>query len=341
MRLTLTLSTSLLALASMAQAEGTLHIYNWGEYTNPALIEKFSQTYGVEVTLDTYTSNETMLAKVGPGASGYDIVVPSDYMVKIMIDQGLLAETKPNAMANFGNVRDEFVDVYWDSGRNFTVPWQYGTTSFVVDTATYSGDIDTLAILFNPPPELQGKINMLDDVNAVMNAASRYLGQERCSADREDQKRIYELLKTAKPQWKTFDYNGLTKMIEGDVAVSQIWNGPAYLTRQQVPTVRYAYPKEGFDGFMDNVAVLKDARNLENAKLFQNFVMDPQNASLISDFAGYDSGIKGSRDFAASKDWASAPEVNPPAGAPTPEFVKPCSEEVITVYNQIWTDIRK
>lgn len=103
----------------------------------------------------------------------------------------------------------------------------------------------------------------------------------------------------------------------------------------------YAYPKEGIEGFMDNVAVLKDAPNLENAKLFQDFVMDPMNAALISDFAGYDSGITGSRAFAASSDWANSPELNPPAGSPTPEFVKPCPEEVVSMYNQIWTNIRK
>jgi len=152
---------ALLLAGSAARADGQLHIFNWGDYTNPKLIEKFEKAYNVKVTLDSYDSNETMLAKVRAGHSGYDIVVPSDYMVKIMIGEGMLAETKPNQMSNFKNMDPRWVDVYWDPGRNYTVPWQIGLTSFTVNTAKYKGDIDTYAILFDTPAELRGRVNML------------------------------------------------------------------------------------------------------------------------------------------------------------------------------------
>ena len=92
---------------------------------------------------------------------------------------------------------------------------------------------------------------------------------------------------------------------------------------------------------MDNVAVLKDAPNMENAKLFQNFIMDPENAALISDFASYDNGIMGSDKFLRADDFANSPEIKAPAGAPTPEFVPPCPKEVIDIYNKIWTALKK
>ena len=92
---------------------------------------------------------------------------------------------------------------------------------------------------------------------------------------------------------------------------------------------------------MDNVAVLKDAPNMENAKLFQNFIMDPENAALISDFAGYDNGITGSRQVPARRTSRNSPEIKPPAGSPTPEFVPPCPKEVVEIYNKIWTNLRK
>jgi spermidine/putrescine transport system substrate-binding protein len=142
---------SLMGAAGPALADGELHIYNWGDYTNPKLIEKFEKAFNVKVSLDSYDSNETMLSKVRAGNSGYDIVVPSDYTVKIMIADDMLEKTEPNTMANFKNMRPEFVDVYWDSGRHYSVPWQYGMTTFAVDTAKFKGDIDTLSILFNPP----------------------------------------------------------------------------------------------------------------------------------------------------------------------------------------------
>jgi spermidine/putrescine transport system substrate-binding protein len=323
-----------------ALADGELHIYNWGDYTNPKLIEKFEKEFNIKVTLDAYDSNETMLSKVRAGNSGYDVVVPSDYTVKIMIEDGLLEQTEPNTMPNYKHVGPQFTNTYWDDGRHYTVPWQFGTTTFAVNTDKFKGDIDSLAILFTPPDELKGQINMLDDVNTVMHAAERFAGVPRCTANKEELKKVNDVLQAAKPSWKTFSYDTITKMTEGDVIVTQTWNGAAYRMRKAMPSVKFAYPKEGIEGWMDNVAVLKGAANLENAKLFQNFVMDPENAALISDFAGYDNGVPDSRKF-LPKEFAEAPELNLPENAPTPEFVPPCPPEVVEIYNKIWTNLRK
>ncbi len=334
-------AAAIIFAADSALAAGDLHIYNWGDYTNPELIKKFEKQYDVKVTIDDYDSNETMLSKVRAGNSGYDIVVPSDYTVKIMVDEGLLEKTEPNKMENFKHVRPEFVDIYWDQGRNYTVPWQFGTTNFTVNTDKYKGDINTFAILFNPPDELKGQINILDDINSVMHATERYVGAARCTSDKAELKKVNDTLLAAKPFWKTFSYDTITKITSGDVAATQQWNGAAFRARQKMPSLKYAYPKEGTEGWMDNVAVLKGAANVENAKLFQNFIMAPENAALISDFAGYDNGITGSHEFAANKDWASSPELNPPADAPKAEFVPPCPPEVVEIYNKIWTNLKK
>ena len=331
---------ALLLSATSAMADGELHIYNWADYTNPKLIEKFQNETGIKVTLDGYDSNETMLSNVRAGGTGYDIVVPSDYAVKIMIEEGLLAETRPNEMPNYKYVRPEAADVYWDRDRHYTVPWQFGTASFAVNTAKYAGDIDTYAILFDPPQELRGRINMLDDENIVIHAAERYLGLPHCGADPANLKKVNDLLQKAKAYWQTFSYDAIPKITAGDIDVSQIWSGGAYRARQIVPTIKYAYPREGIEGFMDNVAVLKDAPNMENAKAFQNFLMLPENAALISAFAGYDSGIIGASKF-LPPEFAEAPEIKAPPGAPKPEFVPPCPKDVRENYNRIWTSLHQ
>ncbi len=148
-----------------------------------------------------------------------------------------------------------------------------------------------------------------------------------------------DFLQSAKPFWKTFSYDTLTKMSEGDVIASQNWNGYGWRARQIVPTIKFVFPKEGIDGLMDNVSVLKGAVNVENAKAFQNFIMYPENAAMISNFARYDNGILGSHAFldAGFKD---APEINPLASAPQPEFVPPCSPEVVEIYNKIRTKLK-
>jgi spermidine/putrescine transport system substrate-binding protein len=190
---------ALFALApERAEAEGKLNMYNWFDYIPQELLDKFAKEHDVEVTLDTYDSNETLLARLKAGASGYDVAVPGDYMVAILIREGLLEKTEPNAMENFKNVDERWVDVYWDKGRHYSIPYQWGTTSFAVDTAVYNGDIDTLKILFEPPPELAGKINMLRDVNDVLNMGLRYLGFPRCNSDPEQLKALNDLMQNAK-----------------------------------------------------------------------------------------------------------------------------------------------
>jgi len=329
-----------LVLAGSASAAGELHIYNWGNYTNPEMIKKFEAANDIKVTIDGYDSNETMLAKVEQGGSGYDVVVPGDYMIAIMLKKDLLEKVMPNQMSNFKNMDPKWVDVYWDKGRNYSIPYQWGTTSFQVDTTVYKGDINTLKLIYDPPKELQGRINVLNDMNDVINAGLRYLGYPRCNSDKAQLKELNSLLLSAKKHWRTMDYSTIEKLTSKDVDLSQNWNGAAMRARLQRPELEYAYPKEGFTGWMDNVAVLKGAPNLENAKLFMNFMMDPENAAMTSNFARYANGVMGSEKYmeAAMK---SAPEIIIPASAPAPEFVPPCDQDVVALYTKIWTNLKK
>ncbi|MDX1736651.1 MAG: extracellular solute-binding protein [Alphaproteobacteria bacterium] len=338
--LTMVTAVGLTFAATSAQAAGKLSIYNWGNYTNMDMIKEFSEKYDVEVTVDGYDSNETMLAKVEQGGSGYDIVVPGDYMIAIMIEKGLLEKVEPNKMSNFNNVDPKWVDVYWDQGRNYSIPYQWGTTNFTVDTEVYKGDINTLALLFDAPAELKGRINMLKDMNDVINAGLRYLGYPRCNSNKAQLKELNELLKKAKADWRTMDYSVIEKLTSKDVDLSQSWNGAAKRARKDRPTLTYSYPKEGFTGWMDNVAVLKGAPNLDNAKLFMDFMMTPKAAGMTSNFAAYANGIVGSEKY-MNAELVSAPEIVMPADAPAPEFVPPCAQEVTDLYTKIWTNLLK
>ena len=338
--ISLVAATGLSVAANGAMAAGTLNIYNWGDYTSPEMIKAFEEKYDIKVNVDDFDSMETMLAKVSEGASGYDIVVPGDATVKVMIDKGLLAKVQPNKMANFKNVDEKWVDVYWDQGRDYSIPYQWGTTSFTVDTDVYKGDINTLALMFDAPQELKGRINMLNDMGDVINAGLRYLGYQRCNSNRAQMKELYELLVKAKADWRTMDYSIIEKLTSRDVDLSQGWNGASKRARKDRPALSYAYPKEGFTGWMDNMAVLKEAPNMENAKLFMNYMMTPKAAAMASNFANYANGIKGTEKFMTA-DLNSSREIVIPAGAPAPEFVPPCEQSVTDLYTMVWTNLKK
>ena len=144
--------------ANIASAEGKLSIYHWFEYIPQELLDKFSAQYGVEVTMDTFDSNEAMLASLKAGKMGsYDVAVPGDYMVEIMAGDGMLDTFTKAEMPNHGNIMDQWVNVGFDMGRKSSIPYQWGSTSFSVNRDDYKGDINTLAIVFDPPAELQGK----------------------------------------------------------------------------------------------------------------------------------------------------------------------------------------
>ena len=334
-------AAALACISTAVLAEGELHIYNWGDYTSPEMIKKFEQKYDVKVTITDFDSNETALAKVRAGGHGFDMAVPSANYIEIWIKEGLLLESRPDQMENFKNVDARWADVPFDPGRHYTVPWQWGVTGMLVNTDIYKGDVNTSAIFLDPPDELKGKINIVPEVTDVMALSIMYFGGEPCSGDTEILKKVRDKLTEAKKNWISIDYANPDKYAKADIAAGVNWNGWSFRARLLNDKLKFGFPKEGYVVFMDNLVVLSDAKNVENAKLFQNFMMEPENAGMLSAFARYANGIKGSEAYMPD-DMKNAPEINIPAEfVAKGHFVPACPPEVSAMYAKIWTDLQK
>jgi len=155
-----------------------------------------------------------------------------------------------------------------------------------------------------------------------------------------DLKELNALLEAQKPFVKVYNSDGIVeRQVAGETVMHEQWSGKALATRQQKSTVKYVYPKEGVVGWMDNVAVPTTAPNVENAKKFLNFLMDPENIALQQKYTGYQSAIAGSNKY-LSPDIGGSPEFNPPADLKI-SFAPSCDEKAIRAYDRIWTNLRQ
>ncbi|MFN6924946.1 MAG: extracellular solute-binding protein [Tabrizicola sp.] len=342
MKQLLSATAMLLASATLAAAEGQLQLYNWGNYTSPELLAKFEKETGIKVTVTDYDSNDVALAKVEAGGSGFDLVVPSANYVPIWIEKGLIQELDLTRLPNHKNIAPEWMDVAWDPGRKFTIPWQWGSTGIAVNTKVYSGDINTSAVFLDVPPELVGKINVVPEMNDIVALATMYVGGKPCSEDPEIMKKARDALLAAKPNWISMDYGATERLSNGDWAASVNWNGSTMRVRINTNgDVQYGYPREGYPLFMDSVALLSDAKNVDEAYKFLDFIMVPENAALISNFARYANGIAGSEEF-MDPEMRDAPEVMIPeehkaAGV----FLPTCTGKALEYITAIWTELQK
>ncbi len=336
------LSLLALLMASPAFAEGELKVYHWFEYIPQELVDKFTAETGVKVTIDTYDSNESMLASLKAGKLGqYDVAVPGDYMVQIMGAEGLLDTFTPEELPNFGNIDPKWIDVPFDPGRKSSIPYQWGTTAFSVNRDVYKGDINTLAMIFNPPEELKGKINVLDSQGEVLALGSIYMGIPQCSTDKEQLKALSDMLVAAKANWASFGSDTAKDvLVSGDAAAGMIYNGFSAKARAEGANVEYAYPKESYVVWMDNMVLLKDAPNRDNALKFMNFLLQPENAAAVTNYAAYTSGVLGVEPF-LDEAIKSSPETNPPATVAPGSFIQVCDEETQKLYDAIWINLKK
>lgn len=341
-----TKKAGVLAIAAMFSASAfgaeELNFYNWVDYTPDDLIAKFEKETGIKVNLDTYDSNETLLAKLKSGATGYDVVVPSQNFVTIMISEGMLEKINTKNMSNYKNVDKRWQNPPWDPTQEYTAPYQMGTTSFSINMDGYDGPANSLKEFFEPNESVSGKVQVFRTPDEVIPLALMYLGYPQCNEDPRQMRDVQELLLKQKPHVKTYNSETMvTNLSSGEILVSSQWDGYSMKTRLRdgVTQLKYVHPKEGIIGWFDSLVVPKGAPNKANAEKFLNFMMDAKNGAEISNFNRYASplaasAIKGFIDPALG----DAPEINIDPSVPV-HFSQTCSSKSIKLYDRVWTKV--
>lgn len=317
---------------------GVVNLYNWTDYIDPELLDKFEADTGIEVILDTFDSNETLLAKLQSGATGYDIIMPSDYMVEQMIGLGMLQEVDVASFPNGKFIAPEFMDVYFDPGRKFTAPYMYGTTGIACNTKLEPEceNIKSWKDLFtgNFP-----KVNALKDQVEIVSAALRATGvpaADLCTTDTAKYIAAEEMLAGFKPDVIDND-GGNERMITGQASIRTSWNGDTHRMKMENPDIIFIYPSEGLNFWSDHMAIPVGAPNTDNAKIFINWLMDPANMAAASNFSGYNNAITGTAELMSDElkndPGVIVPEENKALLSPIPN----CGEEARELYTQVFT----
>lgn len=342
------LAAGLVAFTTMAaagplQADGELRLYNWSNYFSPDLIKQFEEETGTTVSLDTYASEEDLLAKLQAGASGYDVIFPGPTTLGVMIEKGLVAKIDAPTMSNFKNVLKPFQTLSVDPDRSYSVPYMWGTTGFTYDPEMVPGGAleESWKAIFEPPAELSGQIAMLNEMSDVWNAAAYYTGVSKCTEDPAEAQKILDVLMAQKPHVKVYSNDGtIDRMSAGEVAVHMQWNGAAHRTKKNKPGVVYVYPREGVTFWTDTMAIPANAPNMENAKAFLNWMLDPKTAAAASNYTGYSNAIMGSGEY-LNEELKADPAVNmPEAYADRLSGFESCSPKSKELRERVWTKLK-
>jgi spermidine/putrescine transport system substrate-binding protein len=325
--------TAAQAEADLGPIEKELHIYNWSDYIAEDTVPNFEKEFGVKVTYDTYESNEEMVAKLQAGATGYDIIVPSGYVIPVLVATDLISPLNKKYLTNWGNVSAIFQNLPSDPGNAHTVPWQWGTSGIAYRTDKVKSPPDSWAVFHDP--KLRGKMTMMDDGREVIGAFLRYQGHSLNSTDPQQLAKAKADAIQAKKQLKAYISAPVkAQLISGDVLIAQLWNGDTTQAKSEQPNLGYVVPKEGCTIWGDSMCIPSSARNKRAALEWMNYILRPEVGSALSDWTGY-----GTPNAAAVK------LMKTPVPYPSEEELKRLEYQVdlgrdTATWDQIWTEIK-
>ncbi|MBX2881456.1 MAG: spermidine/putrescine ABC transporter substrate-binding protein [Granulosicoccus sp.] len=276
--LALILGIGALVSSPVTLAEGKLNIYNWGDYINPDVLTKFTEDTGIEVTLDTYGTNEELLAKIQSGAAGYDIVFPSVHMRDIMQKLGLLHDAKVNTLKGFENIDPANKRSKVDPESSFCLPYAWGAVGVFYNKAE-AGEIKTWDDFFALADKGK-KITMLDDLRETIGVALIKNGHSVNTGDADALKQAEAWLLERKDKISAFSYDIVSLVQSGDIAAAHWYVGATFYTLEEPDKLGFVIPDEGATMYQEDICVLKDAPNKGSAIKFMEFYMQPEVAAL-------------------------------------------------------------
>jgi spermidine/putrescine transport system substrate-binding protein len=327
-----------LSRRAWAEEEKQLNFYNWDTYIGATTIDTFTEKTGIAVQTDFFANNEELLAKLKQGNPGYDVIVPSDYMVATMITLGIVNELDDSQIPNKKNVDPTMSNPAYDPNLKHCVPYMFGTLGIgyrksKVETPTSWADV-------LDSDKYAGRIALLADQRVVLGIALHYLGYSMNTTNPDEINKARDLLIKQKKNLKAFAPDeGQNMLAAGDVDIVMEWNGDILQVSAEDDDLAYAIPNEGTNVFVDNMCVPKDGPHPSNAHAFINHINDPTVNAEICTTINYATANIEARKLLPPETLSN------PAIYPSPEIIAKSEQildvgEATTLYDEAWTQVQ-
>ncbi|MBQ3470600.1 spermidine/putrescine ABC transporter substrate-binding protein [Candidatus Saccharibacteria bacterium] len=264
---------------------GEVNVLNWTSYIPDDVISDFEKEFGIRVNYGTYSSNEELLAKLSSSNEGaYDLVFPSDYMVELLIQRGMLEKMDKERLRNFSNIDSLFLNQDYDSSNEYSLPFLLAYAELIYDASKIRKPISSYRDLINK--DYRNNIILINDQRIIIGSALLATGAEMNSVKDEELEMALKFFEELKPNIKAFDSDSpKTFLITKEAEIGLIWNAEATLAKNENPNLKTVFPKEGFAISMDNYCIPKNSKNRANAYRLIDFLLrEDISARIVEEY---------------------------------------------------------
>lgn len=329
-----------LGLAGPVQAAQRLSVFIWSEYLDPEVVKDFERQHDARVTVDLYEDAESMLAKVQAGGAAYDIVVPPDHLVPVMVKLGLLHPLRKANLPNLRNLEPRFASPPYDPRNEHSVAYQWGTVGLYYRKVAGRAAPDSWGAIFDPARSA-GSFVLIDSMRDAIGVALKYRGRSLNSRDPAELKDARDLLVAAKSRSRAFEgsVGGKNRVLARTAEVAIVYSGEAARGVGEDDATGYVIPREGSQIWVDNLAIPVRAPNRDLAERFINFLLEGKVGARISNFTQFATPNRASREFIKPEDLRNPAIYPPPEVLAKLEFLEDVGAKT-ALYDQVWSEVK-
>ena len=325
-----------------AGSEGEVNVYNWGEYIDRDIIRIFERETGIKVNYFEYQSNEEMYSLLRMGGANVDVIIPSDYMVARLIDEGMLEELDFSNIPNYSLIDPKYKNLEYDPGGRYSVAYMTGTVGLIYNSKMISDDITSWSALFDS--KYSGQILMFDNPRDAFGIALKYLGHSQNTTSEAELRAAFDLLVSQKPVLQAYVMDQIfSKLESGEAAIGPYYAGDFLFMHETNPDLIFVRPVEGSNYFVDAMCIPSGAKNKTNAEIFINFMCRTDIALRNMEEIYYASAnFEAAEEFADELEaWEYEIMFASDAVLANCDVFSHLPPDILALYDQLWVELKR